>query len=104
MAKYALIYHGGGMAETEEDQAAVMAAWGAWIEGLGTALVDGGAPLGESVTVTGDGSTSLGGGANPATGYSFVLADSVDAAAKLTSGCPIFDSGGTIEVAETIDM
>ena len=78
MAKYALIYHGGGgMPETEEEGARLMAAWGAWMEGLGDALLDGGAPFGPATTIASDGSTSDGGGANPATGYSFVQADSV---------------------------
>ena len=32
MANYLLAYHGGGMADTEEEQARVMAAWGKWYE------------------------------------------------------------------------
>ena len=35
MAKFILAYHGGGMPETEAEQAAVMAAWGAWFGNLG---------------------------------------------------------------------
>jgi hypothetical protein len=104
MAKYAFIYHGGGMAETEEEGAALMAAWGTWMEGLGSALTDGGNPFGPSTTIASDGSASPGGGANPATGYSLVTADSLDAAVALASGCPIFSSGGSVEVAEAIEM
>ena len=104
MAKYALVYHGGATPETEEDVAAVMAAWGAWMESLGEALTDPGNAFGKSTTVQSDGSTNPGGGANPATGYSLLEADSLEAAAALAAGCPIRDSGGSIEVAETIDM
>ena len=104
MAKYVLAFHGGGMAETEEDQAKVMAAWGAWMEGLGDALVDPGNPAGASKTISNDGSVSDGGGANPVTGYTLIQADSLDDAVTLAKGNPIFDSGGSIEVVEALDM
>lgn len=104
MAKYALVFHGGGMPETEEESAAVMAAWGVWMEGLGAALTDPGNPFGSAKTINSDGSTSAGGGANPATGYTLVDADSLDAAVALAKGCPILASGGSIEVAEALDM
>ena len=104
MAKYLFAYHGGDMAETEEEQAAVMAAWGAWYEQLGASIVDGGAPTAFATTVAADGSTSEGGGANPVTGYTVVTADDMADAVAKASGCPIRDSGGSIEVAELIEM
>ena len=104
MAKYLLAFHGGGVPETEEEQAAVMAAWGAWMESLGAALTDPGNAFGNSTTVQSDGSATAGGGANPATGYSLLEADSLDAALVLAKGCPILEAGGSVEVAETIDM
>ena len=46
MAKYLLVYHGGGpMEEDAAAQAAVMEAWGAWFGQLGAAVVDGGNPV-----------------------------------------------------------
>ena len=104
MAKFALIFHGGGTPETEEEGAKVMAAWGAWMDGLGTALLDPGNPFGGSTTVKADGSTTAGGGANPATGYTLIDADSLDAAVAFAKGCPILDAGGSVEVAEALDM
>ncbi|MDJ0923994.1 MAG: YciI family protein [Acidimicrobiia bacterium] len=104
MAKYALVFHGGGMPETEEESAKVMAAWGAWMEGLGKSLADPGHPFGASTTINSDGSTAPGGGANPATGYTLIEADSLDAAVTLAKDCPILHSGGSIEVAEALDM
>lgn len=103
MAKYLFVYHGGGTPETPEEGEAEMAAWGAWFGELGGAVVDGGNPTGASVTVAGDGSTSEGGGANPTTGYSLVEAGSLEAAAGMAKGCPILNSGGSVEVAETFD-
>lgn len=105
MAKYLLGYHGGaGMAESEEEQARIMAAWGAWYEKLGAAIVDGGAPVGAAKTVVADGSVSDGGGVNALTGYTVITADSFDEAVAHASGCPIRESGGSIEVAELIEM
>lgn len=104
MAKYILAYHGGGMPETEEEQAAVMAAWNAWYGSLGEAIADGGAPVAFAKTVAADGSVSDGGGANPLTGYTVVSAGSMDEAVAHASGCPIRDSGGSIEVGELIEM
>ena len=104
MPKYVLAYHGGGMPESEADQAAVMAAWGAWFGVLGDAVIDGGNPIGASKTLASDGSASDGGGANPISGYSLINAADLDSAVSLAKGCPILAAGGTIEVAETIDM
>jgi len=81
-----------------------MDAWGAWFGGLGSAIVDGGNPVGASSTVNGDGSVSGDGGANPASGYSLINAESMDAALEKAKGCPILIGGGSVEVAEAIDM
>lgn len=104
MAKFVLAYHGGGMAETEEEQAKVMAAWGAWMESLGSALTDPGNPAGASKTINADGSVADGGGANPLTGYTLISAGSLDEAVTLAKGNPIFASGGSVEVVEAIEM
>ncbi|MGY3438141.1 MULTISPECIES: YciI family protein [unclassified Marinovum] len=104
MPMYMFAYHGGGKPDTEEDGKKAMAAWGAWMGGLGEALVDGGNPVGMSATLTNDG-LSDGGGSNPLSGYSIIEADSLEAAAEMGKGCPILDDGnGTIEIAPIIEM
>ncbi|MDA0366259.1 MAG: YciI family protein [Chloroflexi bacterium] len=103
MPKYLLAYHGGGMPEGEAAQAKEMAAWGAWFQKLGSAVVDGGNPVGASKTVSAAGAATDGGGANPITGYSVLQADSLQAAVKFAEGCPILASRGTVEVGETFD-
>jgi hypothetical protein len=104
MPKYVLAYHGGGMPETQAEQDEVMAQWGAWFESLGPAVVDVGNPTGPSKTIAPDRSTTDGGGPNPITGYSLITATDLEDAVGLAKGCPIFATGGTIEVAETVDM
>ena len=103
MSHYLFVYHGGSMPETEEEGARVMAAWGAWMEGLGAAIVDGGAPVGMSKTGSAGGVTDDG-GSNPCSGYTIVEAPDQDAACKMAAGCPINDAGGSVEVAEILPM
>jgi hypothetical protein len=104
MANYLLAFHGGGMPETEEEQAKVMAAWGEWYGKLGAAVVDGGNPVGQTRTIASDGSTSEGGGANPVSGYAIISANDIDQAVESAKGCPILEGGGSIEVAETFEV
>jgi YCII-related domain len=99
MGNYLFAYRGGGMAATDEERQAAMAAWGAWFGKLGEAVVDPGNPFA--------GSTSVGNGGAPAsqlTGYSVVKADSLDAASALAGGCPVLDGGGSVDVYEAIEI
>ena len=104
MAKYLFVYHGGAHPETDEEVAEVLDAWGNWLGSMGAAVVDGGNPVGMSSTVNPDGSVDSNGGSNPASGYGlFEAADLEDALTK-AKGCPILVAGGSVEVAEVIDM
>lgn len=103
MPKFIFAYHGGGQPETEEEGREVMAAWGAWIEKNAAALGSGGAPVGMSKTVSASG-VADDGGANPLSGYSLCEAASMEAAIEIAKGCPILDAGGTVEVAEELQM
>ena len=85
MPKFVFAYHGGSMPETPEEGEKVMAAWGAWFEGLGSAVVDGGNPVGMSKTVTANG-VEDNGGANPLSGYSIVEAANIDDACEMAKG------------------
>ena len=104
MPKFAFVYHGGGKPSTPEEGEKAMAAWGAWFQAMGDAVVDGGNPLGMSKTVSAKGVVNDG-GANPVSGVSFVQAADIDAACVLAKGCPmVVDGTGSVEVAECMDM
>lgn len=98
MAKYVLVYKGGSMAATESEQQAAMAAWGAFLGGLGDSLVDAGNPFGASA------SAGNGGGTSGLTGYSIVTAGSLDEATAKAQGAPVVANGGSVEVYETIEV
>ena len=104
MAKYLFVYHGGTHPETEEEVKQVMDAWGAWMGSMGSAVIDGGNPVGMSSTVLSDGSVKSDGGANPASGYGLFEAKDLEDALAKAKGCPILAAGGNVEVAEAIDM
>ena len=104
MPKFVLAYHGGSIPDSEAAQAEAMATWGTWFATLGDVVIDGGNPTGQSKTVGANGSVSNGGGGNPLTGYSLINAASIDEAVKHAKGCPILAVGGSVEVAEAIDM
>jgi hypothetical protein len=104
MTKFVLVYTGGGMPESEEEQASVMAAWGAWYEELGAAIVDGGNPFGASKQVTKNGVNDGPASSPPATGYTIISADSLDAAVAKVKGHPHVNYGGQVSVYETFEM
>jgi hypothetical protein len=105
MAKYLFVYHGGGGAPSSPDELKkIMDAWGEWFGSMGSAVIDGGNPVGKSSTVKPDGSLASGGGANPVSGYSLIEASSLEDAHKKAKGCPLLKRGGTIELAQAIDM
>lgn len=81
----------------------VMEKWMAWFKDMGDAVVEMGAPLGNSKTV-GSSGVSDDGGINPLTGYTIVKAASVEAACKMAAGCPGIADGGSVEVAECMQM
>lgn len=104
MPKYLFVYHGGGIPETPEEGEKAMAAWGVWYEGMGAATVDPGAPVGQSHTVSKSGHVENG-GANPASGYTIINAESYEAACAHASKNPmVVDGSGSVEVAELMEM
>jgi hypothetical protein len=103
MTDYLLLYSGGSMPETEEEQKTVMESWNTWMGQLGSSLKDGGNPFTPaSKTISADGSVGDGGGS--ASGYSILSADSLDAAAEMAKGCPVLQGGAQITVYETFSV
>lgn len=104
MPEFVFAYHGGKTPETQKEGEKVMAAWQAWMGGMGEALIQPGNPVGMSKTVTASG-VADDGGANPLSGFSVVSADDIGAATEMAKGCPmVVDGSGSVEVAEVIEM
>ena len=104
MSDYVLLYQGGGMPETEEEQKRVMDAWTAWFSSIGSAVKDQGNPFsGQVKTIAADGAISDGGGGG-ATGYTVLTAGSLDEATTLAKDCPVLQGGASIMVFETLEV
>ena len=97
MANFVLLYAGGwGMGESEEEQAEVKAAWGAWFQEVGANVVDG-TPLGPSKNVSEKGVSD----GPPISGYQIISADSLDDALAKVKDHPHVKYGGQLSVHET---
>ena len=105
MAKYMVIYTGGmGMAASPEEQQKIMAEWGAWYGQMGDAIVDGGAPFADAKHVDANGIADGPLGDTPATGYTVIEAESIDAAAAACEHHPHINHGGRVQVFTCVDM
>ncbi|MEP3295214.1 MAG: hypothetical protein ABJO27_01780 [Pseudoruegeria sp.] len=103
MPEFALIYHGSPQFSSAQDGQDHMTRWKAWSAGLGDAMIVPGAPFGPSKTIQSDGSVQDG-APDPAAGYTVIEAADMDAAIALAKPCPHLDAGGTLEIAQTMDM
>jgi hypothetical protein len=107
MAKFIYLYRGPATPMsgfTPEQGAERMAAFSAWMEKVGPALVDVGNPFGASASVRDDGTE---GTAGDLTGYTIVEAGDLAAAKALTGGLPFLsnrDGKFAVEIFELLPM
>ncbi len=106
MTNYVLLYTGGmGMESTPEEQQQIMAEWGAWYEKMGAAIVDGGNPFSPDVRSYDEtGALRHGAVGVPATGYTIISADSLDAASEMCREHPHTRHGGQVSIYETFQV
>ena len=93
MSQFMLVYKGEStdMSEmTQEEAMTVMGKWAVWMENVGTALTDVGAPFGQGVSVVDDGTS---GTAAALTGYSIVEAGDLAGARALSADHPFLSEG-----------
>jgi hypothetical protein len=107
MAKFIYLYRGptSPMSDhTPEQDAERMAAFGAWMDKVGSALIDVGSPFGTSATVRDDGTE---GTAGDLIGYTIVEADDLAAAKAFTDGLPFLsnnDGKCAVEIFELLQL
>ena len=104
MAKFIYLYRGPAADLRPEQSAERMAAFAAWMEKLGPALVDGGSPFGESASVRDDGTE---GPASDLIGYTIIEADDLPTAKALTDGLPFLSGNNgrcAVEIFELLSM
>jgi len=107
MTKFIYLYRGPAtpMSDpTPEQDAERMAAFGAWMEKVGVALLDVGSPFGSNASVRDDG---IEGTASDLIGYSIIEADDLAGAKALTDGLPFLsnnDGKCTVEIFELLSL
>jgi hypothetical protein len=102
MSIYLLLYSGGRKPETEDETKAVTEAWGAWLAGIGDALVDGNPFTSNAKSLSPDGVVSDGPVGSMASGYSLIRAGSMDEAVEMARGCPVKLSDASISIFEVM--
>ena len=103
MPTYLVTYHGGAeMPHTPEARQQMMAAFGAWAASVGSAMIDGGAPLAAAKTVSAG--RVADGQAAAVSGYTLLRADNLDTAVKLVQAHPFLTRGGSLQVSEAVDL
>ena len=103
MPKFVFAYHGGKTSMTPEEGQAHMTNWRQWVQSLGSAMIDPGHAVGVSVTVSTSG-VEDNGGPNPISGVSVVEAETLSDAVTMAQRSPHISIGGSIEVAEVLNM
>jgi hypothetical protein len=111
MSDFLYIYRGGDSSGTPEQMQQTMQAWTSWLKGLaekghikdmGNPLEPGGKTVrGKAKAVT-DGPFAE--AKDLVGGYTLLTAKDLGHAAELAKGCPVFESGGSVEVRPIMKM
>jgi hypothetical protein len=104
MPKFLITYHGGsGVPASPEARQQIEAAFIAWAQSVGSAMVDPGSPLANFRTVSSSGVTD-GQASGAIGGYTIVDAADVDGAVKLCETHPFVQRGGALQVSQSIGL
>lgn len=102
MAKYLVTYHGSDMPHDPEAIAKAREAFMQWAAKTGQALVEPGAPVLSTSTISSSG-TKDGPAQGPITGWSVIEADDAARAAALLGDHPFISRGGVLQISEPVE-
>ena len=103
MAQFVLVYLGGNPPSSPEEGKKHFQKYMEWLHSLGDAAVSPANPLKNTHTVHPDGSVTPG-GTTTMSGFTILEAESMEAALEIAKTCPFLDVGGSLEVAELMQM
>ena len=103
MARYLVTYHMQGHPDPEA-MAKAREAFMAWAAKTGGALVDPGAPIGSTSTVTTGGYDPTGHSDLAFNGWSVIEAPDEDAVAQMLSDHPFVGRGGTLQINAPVEL
>lgn len=99
MPKFLVTYHGSNMPHDPESMSKARDAFMQWAGKTGRALVEPGAPIGATRTLSSHG-TGDGVAEGPYNGWSVIEASDLNEAAKLLQGHPFIGRGGVLQINE----
>jgi hypothetical protein len=99
MARYLVTYHGSTMSHEPEAMQQARNAFMAWTQKVGSALVEPGAPIASTRTVSSSETTDRP-AEGPLQGWSVIEAESPEAVAGILSDHPFLSRGGTLQINE----
>lgn len=103
MANYMIAYHGGSKPNSKEEGMALMGKWKAWVDSLGSTIVNPGTPLPVSKIVTASG-VEEDSNPNAMNGFAVIKAETIEAAIEIAKTDPFLENGGTIRVSQMMEM
>ncbi len=103
MPQYILVYLGSDHPTEPEESKQNFAKYKEWLASLGVSVISPANPFKDTRTVNSDGSVTTG-STTAMSGYTIIEADSMDAALEMAKACPFLDIGGSLEVAELVEM
>lgn len=104
MAKFLVTYHGGeGVPSDPAAAKQMMQAFQAWATGVGSSMLDPGAPLAASKTVSAKG-TKDGQAEASIGGYTLLQANNLVDAVALVENHPFLARGGTLQINEVVNL
>lgn len=103
MSRFIITYIGGNQPSSKEEGMEHMSKYRAWLSALGESVVSPANPFGSTHTINSDGTVEEG-SKSSMSGYTIVEADSIDDAVSMAKNCPFLDIGGSLEVAELMQM
>jgi len=105
MARFALSYSGDQTVASREEQDAMLEEWEAWYANMGDAIAEIGDPFGASMHISAAGAAPVAGdGGMPASGYTVIDVDSLEAAAAACTDHPHLRRGGKVHIFAAIDL
>ena len=103
MTQYVIVYLGGDQPSSPEEGKQHMSKYIDWLSSLGDAAVSPANPLKNTSTVNSDGSVTSG-GETSMSGFTIIKADSMESALSIAKSCPFLETGGALEVSESMQM
>lgn len=103
MPQYVITYLGGNQPSSMEEGKQHKAKYMEWLSSLGENAVSPMNPFKDTHLVNPDG-TTVAGGTTKMSGFTIIIADSMDEALSFAKSCPFLEIGGSLEVSELMQM